>query len=130
VPSGETSCPVRTRSNTPLQALTTLNEKTFVEAAQAMGLRVLKEGGENNRRKIIYAFRLATGRRPTSDEVRKLLKFWEEQYDYFENRTADALEVAVPDIKNLPQDVNLHRVAAWAMVSRALLNLDETVTKE
>jgi hypothetical protein len=130
VPSGETSCPIRTRSNTPLQALTTLNERTFVEAAQAMGLRVLKEGGESNRRKIIYAFRLATGRNPGSDEVRKLLKFWEEQYDYFENRTADALEVAVPDIKNLPQDVNLHRVAAWAMVSRALLNLDETVTKE
>jgi hypothetical protein len=62
--------------------------------------------------------------------VRKLLKFWEEQYDYFENRTADALEVAVPDIKSMPKEVNLHRVAAWAMVSRTLLNLDETVTKE
>ena len=129
-PSGETSCPIRTRSNTPLQALTTLNEKTFVEAAQAMGLRVLKEGGEDNRSKLIYAFRLATGRNPSSDEVRKLLKFWEEQYDYFENRTADALEVAVPDPKSVPKEVNLHRAAAWAMVSRTLLNLDETVTRE
>lgn len=129
-PSGETSCPRRVRSNTPLQALTTLNEKTFVEAAQAMGLRVLKEGGSDERSKMVYAFRLATGRNPTSDETRKLLKFWEEQYRYFENRTADALEVAVPDIKSVPKEVNLHRVAAWAMVSRTLLNLDETVTKE
>lgn len=129
-PSGETSCPRRTRSNTPLQALTTLNEKTFVEAAQAMGLRVLKEGGKDERSKMIYAFRLATGRNPTTDETSKLLKFWEEQYDYFENRTADALDVAVPDIKSVPKEVNLHRAAAWAMVSRTLLNLDETVTKE
>ena len=129
-PSGETSCPRRMRSNTPLQALTTLNEKTFVEAAQAMGLRVLKEGGKDDRSKIIYAFRLATGRAPTSDEVGKLLKFWDEQYRYFEDRTADALNVAVPDTTLLPKDVNLHKVAAWAMVSRTLLNLDETVTKE
>ena len=129
-PSGETSCPRRTRSNTPLQALTTLNEKTFVEAAQAMGLRVLKAGGQDDRSKIIYAFRLATGRAPTSDEVSKLMKFWNEQYRYFEERTADAVNVAVPDVKSLPKDVNLHKVAAWAMVSRTLLNLDETVTKE
>jgi hypothetical protein len=129
-PSGETSCPRRVRSNTPLQALTTLNEKTFVEAAQAMGLRVMKEGGKDDRSKIIYAFRLATGRTPEANEITKLLKFWNEQFDYFEHRTADAVAVAVPDIKNLPPDVNLHRVAAWAMVSRTLLNLDETVTKE
>ena len=129
-PSGETSCPRRVRSNTPLQALTTLNEKTFVEAAQAMGLRVLKEGGRDDRSKIIYAFRLATGRDPKSDEVSKLLKFWNEQYQYFEERTADAVNVAVVDVKSLPKDVNIHKAAAWAMVSRTLLNLDETVTRE
>src|SRR6266511_5997461 len=47
-PTAETSCPRRVRSDTPLQALTTLNEKMFVEAAQAMGLRVLKEGGRDD----------------------------------------------------------------------------------
>lgn len=129
-PSGETSCPRRIRSNTPLQALTTLNEKTFVAAAQAMGLRVLKEGGADDRSKIIYAFRLAVGRRPTSDEVGKFLKFWNEQYQYFENRTADAVLVGAVDQAALPKDVNLHKVAAWAMVSRTLLNLDEAVTRE
>lgn len=129
-PTAEASCPRRVRSNTPLQALTTLNEKTFVEAAQAMGLRVFKEGGPDERSRAIYAFRLCTGRTPTAPELESLLGFWQEQYAYFENRTAAALDVAVPDLKHIPPDVNLHRVAAWAMVSRALLNLDETITKE
>jgi hypothetical protein len=129
-PSGEISCPRRVRSNTPLQALTTLNEKTFVEAAQAMALRVFKEGGKDDRSRAAYAFELCTARKPTSLEVNKLLKFLQEQYDYFENRTAAAVTVAVPDIKQMPDEVNLHKVAAWAMVSRAILNLDETITRE
>jgi hypothetical protein len=129
-PSGEVSCPRRARSNTPLQALTTLNEKTFVEAAQAMALRVVKEGGKDNRSRATYAFGLCTGRKPTANELAKLLKFWQEQYDYFQDRTAAAVNVAVPDVTNMPPEVNLHKVAAWAMVSRAILNLDETITKE
>jgi len=129
-PSGEISCPRRVRSNTPLQALTTLNEKTFVEAAQAMALRVVKEGGPDNRSRATYAFKLCTGRKPAAFELNKLLEFWQEQYDYFENRTAAAVNVALSDPKQMPEDVNLHKVAAWAMVSRAILNLDETITKE
>lgn len=129
-PAGETACPRRTRSNTPLQALTTLNEKTFVEAAQAMALRVLKEGGEDDRARARYAFRLCTGRTPTASELDKLLAFWKEQYNHFENDTADAVKVASPDLAKMPAEVNLHKVAAWAMVSRAILNLDETITKE
>lgn len=130
VPSGETSCPRRVRSNTPLQALTTLNETTFVQAAQAMALRVLREGGEDVTSRARYAFRLCTSREPAPDELDAILKFWHEQYDHFENDTASAVKVAVPDINQMPPDVNLHKVAAWAMVSRALLNLDETITKE
>ena len=129
-PAAENACPRRVRSNTPLQALTTLNEKTFVEAAQAMGLRLLKEGGRDDRSRVIYAFQLCTGRAPTEREIKSVLRFWEEQYKYFEDRSSSALAVAVPDLKKAPPDVNLHKVAAWAMVSRAILNLDETITKE
>lgn len=129
-PSGEFSCPRRVRSDTPLQALTSLNEKTFVEAAQAMAARVFREGGKDNTSRAKYAFRLCTGRVPTPDELNKVLAFWQEQYAYFEDRSADALKVAVPEVKELPADANLHKLAAWAMVSRALLNLDETITKE
>jgi cytochrome c553 len=129
-PAAEASCTRRMRSNTPLQALTTLNEKTFVEAAQALGLRIMKHGGENNRARAEFGFKLCTGRAPSERELASLLGFWEEQYNYFEDRTGAALSVAVPDVKSVPQDVNLHKVAAWAMVSRALLNLDETITRE
>ena len=110
--------------------MTTLNEKTFVEAAQAMALRVVKEGGTNNDSRATYAFELCTGRKPAPEDLSLMLKFWQEQYDYFENNTAGAVEVALPDPKQLPPDLNLHKVAAWAMLSRAILNLDETITKE
>jgi hypothetical protein len=129
-PTAEFSCTRRVRSNTPLQALTTLNEKTFVEAGQAMGLRVYKEGGDDDRDRAAYAFRLCTGRAPSESELKPILAFWDEQYRYFEDRTADALSVALSDPKQVPPNVNVHKVAAWAMVSRALLNLDETITKE
>jgi len=129
-PTAENSCPRRVRSNTPLQALVTLNEKTFVEAAQALGLRVMKEGGADNASRARHAFRLCTGRAPSDAELKKLLKFWDEQFRYFEDRSSAALQVAINNPTNLPPDVNLHKAAAWAMVSRAILNLDETLTKE
>jgi hypothetical protein len=129
-PTAESSCTRRVRSNTPLQALTTLNEKTFVEAAQAMGLRVYKEGGADERSRAVYAFRLCAGRTPNEQELKSILNFWDEQHHYFEDRTSAALTVALSDPKQLPADVNAHKVAAWAMVSRALLNLDESMTKE
>jgi len=129
-PTAENACTRRVRSDTPLQALTTLNEKTFVEAAQAMGLRVLQEGGKDDRSRAVYAFRLCTGRAPTEPELKSVLSFQDEQYNYFENRSSAALAVAVADLRKVPPDVNLHKVAAWAMVSRAILNLDETITKE
>ena len=91
---------------------------------------MLKEGGTDNRSRARYAFRLGTGRLPTERELTSLLKFWEEQHDYFEDRTAAALSVALPDPQTVPPEVNIHKVAAWAMLSRAILNLDETITKE
>jgi Protein of unknown function (DUF1553)/Protein of unknown function (DUF1549) len=129
-PSGEVSCPRRVRSNTPLQALATLNEKTFVEAAKAMGERVYKEGGKDDKDRASYAFELCTGRKPDPAELSKLLQFWQEQYQYFEEHTASAIKVAVDNPKDALPDINLNKVAAWAMVSRAILNLDETVTRE
>ena len=101
-----------------------------MEAAQAMGLRALKEGGQNDRSRANYAFRLATGRAPTDRELKSLLDFWREQYRLLEDNTAAAVNIAVPDLRAIPPDINLHKAAAWTMVSRAILNLDETITKE
>ena len=99
-PNGEMACVRRGRSNTPLQALTTLNEPLFVESAKALGARALKEGGASDQDRIAYAFRLATSRQPTPEESAVLLKF-------LQNHNADL-----------------------TAVSRVILNLDETITKE
>ncbi len=129
-PTGESACPRRVRSNTPLQALTTLNDPIFMEAAQALALRVWKDGGKDDRSRINYAFEICTGRKPRPRETAALSSLLQESEDLFENQTTRAVLVASPDPKNPPPDVNLHKVAAWTMVSRVLLNMDETITKE
>ncbi|MDB6052933.1 MAG: Protein of unknown function (DUF1553)/Protein of unknown function (DUF1549)/Planctomycete [Verrucomicrobiales bacterium] len=129
-PNADQSCARRLRSNTPLQALTTLNDLVFVEAAQALALRIFKEGGKDDPERLSYGFELCAGRKPDATESAKLLEFLQKQKDYFEDRTASAVKVSVADPTKIPEDVNLHKVAAWAMVSRILLNMDETITKE
>jgi mono/diheme cytochrome c family protein len=129
-PNGDFSCTRRIRSNTPLQALTTLNDQTFVEAAQALALRVFKKGGATDRAKMIFAFRLCTGRRPDVFELQHLLRLLRNEQIGFSGQTAAAVYVSSSDMNNLPENVDLHKVAAWTMVARVLLNLDETITRE
>ncbi len=129
-PTGESPCPRRVRSDTPLQALTTLNDPVFVEAAQALAMRTWEHGGPNDRARLQFAFELCTGRQPQPKEMAVLSSLLQDENQFFENRTARAVQVASADVKNPPQDVNLERVAAWTMVTRVLLNLDETITKE
>ena len=102
----------------------------FVEAAQALAMRVWKEGGKDDRSRIDYAFELCTGRKPHHNEEATLSSLLHDSENQFENHTTQAVLVASPDSKNPPADVNLHKVAAWTMVSRVLLNMDETITKE
>jgi len=131
-PPAENSCTRRLRSNTPLQALTTLNETTFVQAARALALRVLKESGDTDEARARYAFRLCTARTPDRQEVKSLLRLLTDQRAVFASGT-NAVLVASTDLKNppvLPAGQTLPELAAWTMVSRAILNLDETITKE
>jgi mono/diheme cytochrome c family protein len=129
-PNGDFSCTRRVRSNTPLQALTTLNDTLFMEAAQGLALRIWREGGSDDRSKIIYAFRLCVGRKPDEFEMQKLMELLEDQKKYFEGRTAAAVYVTVMDLNRIPENIDLHKVAPWTVVARVLLNMDETITKE
>lgn len=129
-PNGDFACTRRIRSNTPLQALTTLNDQLFMETAQALALRVFKEGGKDDSEKMAYAFRLCTGRTPSEFEVKRLLALLADQETAFAGRTAAAVYVSSPDPTKLPEDIDLHKLAPWTMVARVLLNLDETMTKE
>ncbi|MFN0086860.1 MAG: PSD1 and planctomycete cytochrome C domain-containing protein [Blastocatellia bacterium] len=133
-PNGDFSCARRIRSNTPLQALTTLNDQIFMEAAQNFALRIVKEGereaGAGDLDKMIYAFRLCTGRKPDAFELQHLMALLTEQTAWFNGRTAAAVYVSSPDLNRIPEDVDLHKIAPWTMVARVLLNMDETITRE
>ncbi len=129
-PNGDFACTRRVRSNTPLQALTSLNDQLFMEAAQGLALRAYKEGGATDADKIAYAFRLSTGRKPTELETKRLLSLLADQQKLFEGKTAAAVYVSSPDPNKLPEDIDLTKLAPWTMVARVLLNLDETITKE
>jgi mono/diheme cytochrome c family protein len=129
-PAGDFSCTRRVKSNTPLQALTTLNDVTFMEAAQALALRVWKEGGATDEAKISYAFQLCTGRKPDAFETTELTKLLQTHRADFKGKTAAAVYVTAMDLTNLPEGMDLHELAPWTMMARVLLNLDATITKE
>ena len=129
-PAGDFSCTRRVKSNTPLQALTTLNDVTFMEAAQSLALRVWKEGGTTDQAKIAYAFQLCTGRKPDAFELSEITKLLQSQRAEFKGKTASAVYVSAMDANNLPDGIDLHELAPWTMVARVLLNLDATITKD
>jgi hypothetical protein len=132
-PNGEMSCVRRTRSNTPLQALTTLNEPLFVESARALAVRTLQEGGDTDPERVAYAFRLCTARRPTAEESAVLLKLLAKEDQRISDGWVDGRALAglgAGPNPPLPAGSTPRRVAAWTAVSRVILNLDETITKE
>jgi len=131
-PNGDVSCARRVRSNTPLAALTGLNEAVFVEAAQAMALRVLREGGRDDGSRTEYAFRLCTSRKPTAKEQLTIADLLSENRKRLAEGWLNPREIATGDaakIPELPEGVNPQDAAAWTIVSRVLLNSDETISK-
>jgi Protein of unknown function (DUF1553) len=129
-PNGDMSCVRRARSNTPLQALTTLNEPLFVESAQALAKRVLKEGGATDAERVAYAFRLCASRPPNADESAVLLKLLAKEQQRIADGWVSALDLSGMRGAAQSGDITPTRAAAWTAVARVILNLDETLTKE
>jgi mono/diheme cytochrome c family protein len=134
-PNGDFSCVRRSRSNTPMQALTTLNEPLFVECAQALAQKTLKEGGPTDADRLTYAFRRCVSRQPTNDEKTTMLALVAKQMKRFADGTANPMEIiaAKPDQQvsdEITEGTAPAQLAAWTVVARVILNLDETITKE
>jgi hypothetical protein len=129
--AGRETCVVReTRTNTPLQALTLLNDVTYVEAARVLAQRVLAEGGVTAEERLTLAFRLATARRPRPAELQVLLDGLREHLvRYRENPEAARALVRTGEA---PRDgrLDVGELAAYTAVAGLILNLDETITKE
>jgi hypothetical protein len=130
-PNGDASCVRRTRSNTPLQALTTLNETVFVECARALAGEILEHGGPTDGERVDYAFRRVLGRRPTGEERAVLLGLLEAQSRRIAEGRLDPRDLADgPDARAGSSRGSPAQFAAYMVVSRVILNLDETITKE
>ena len=132
-PNGDAACVRRLRSNTPLQALTSLNEPQFVEAAQALARKSVNEGGKTDDQRIAFAFRQVLSRLPQAEELKALRRLLNQQRARIAEGWLNAAEMAVgksEPVTGLPSGVTPATLAAHTAVARALLNLDETITKE
>jgi hypothetical protein len=120
----------RAVTNTPLQALVTLNDPTYIEAARAMATRALRDGGRDLNGRIAFVFRLALARKPSAQESKILRDLLSRQLiNYRKNRKAAGELLRVGESK-VDDALDQPELAAWTMVASAILNLDETVTKE
>ncbi|MDB6121484.1 MAG: hypothetical protein JWQ71_477 [Pedosphaera sp.] len=128
-PSRELICTRRPRSNTPLQALDTLNDPVYVEAAQALARRVMKEGGIDLRQRAVYAFRLCVSRQPQPKELKRMLALYEKEMAQFKQDSKAAEKLATSELGKAPENMSVEELAAWTVVANVLLNLDETITK-
>ena len=129
-PSREVCALRRPRSNTPLQALVTLNDPVYVEAAQALGVRMAKGPGSDAAR-LTYGFRLCLARAPRSDELERLLALYRDaRADYAAKPELATRMVSPPQGSSLSQpESDASELAAWTAVGNVLLNLDEMLMK-
>jgi hypothetical protein len=116
----------RVRTNTPLQALTTLNDEAAMEAARGLAKRMIEEGGDDLKARLIYGFRACVSRIPEEKEVERLAALYRRQSGNFAANAAEAGKVA----RGHSTKSTAAEFAAWTMVANVLLNLDETLTKE
>ncbi len=125
-----TYCTVRRmRTNTPLQALVTLNDPCFVEAAQALARRVAHEGGESAESRATFAFRACLTRPPAPLEVSRLTQLFNDTRAQFDAAPTEAQAMATKPLGPAPKDADIRDLAAWTVVSNVLLNLDEALAK-
>jgi mono/diheme cytochrome c family protein len=128
-PSREVCTLRRPRTNTPLQALTTLNDEAFFETARALAKRIINEGPADPRSRAARAFRITTSRRPQEAELKRVLALYETEIIRF-TKDVKAAKALLHDYATALDDSHSVEMAAWTMVANVLLNLDESLTKE
>ncbi len=131
-PNADFSCARRVRSNTPLAALTGLNETIFFECAQGLGLRILREGGSSDASRIDRAYMLCMSRPATEAEQQEVTKTLARYRGRLAEGWLNPREIITGDpskLPDLPPGTTPQDAAAWVLLSRVLLNLDETISK-
>ncbi len=119
----------RSRTNTPLQALVTLNDPVYVEAAQSLGRNIVTNGGRTVPEKITFAIQQTLLREPRDKEIKVLSAFYETVLADYSGKPDEAKTMAEEPLGELPIDANVVELAAWTVVSNVILNLDEIFMK-
>lgn len=128
-PTREGCVAERTRSNTPQQALVLLNDPTYVEASRVFAERILQHGGDTDGERLAWAFERILSREPSTGELDILLRLVSERAAYFAANAGAAKAAATAGEWPPSMALKPERVAAWAAVSRAILNLYETTSR-
>ena len=128
-PSREQSCSRRERSNTPLQALQLMNDVQHFEAARVFAEHMMKTGGTQTPERLAWAFRTATARPPSADELEILQQAYAEQLERYEANPSAALKVIGAGESKRDENLDPEELAAWTLVANLILNLDEVLTK-
>jgi Protein of unknown function (DUF1553) len=128
-PSREYCTIRRVPSNTPLQAFVTLNDPVFVEAAQALARRILKEGGSTPKSQIQWALKLTLSRPAEERQLAPLLDLYHRSLKRFQADKVAASKLSGSLLTPSKETVNEAEAAAWTVVANVLLNLDGLLTK-
>lgn len=128
-PSRELCTARRITTNTPLQALVTLNDPVYVEASQALARRLIREGGATAEDRVRFGLRLSLARPEESQRVAVLLRLYEDQLRHYQGQPDAARKLATEPLGALPADWNPAEAAAWTVVANVLLNLDGVLTR-
>jgi hypothetical protein len=131
-PNGDFSCPRRMRSNTPMAALAGLNETIFIEAARGLAQRILREAAPDDAARARHGFLLCTSRQPTDAELEEVLSALKARRQRIADGWLNPRELTTGDpakLPELPPNTTPQDAAAWTLLARVLLNLDETITR-
>ena len=128
-PSRQECTAERANSNTPMQALTLLNDPSYVEASRVFATRIIQEGGESVAERINWAYQWVLSRRPQPQELEIITTLYEKhQAEYTANLDAASMLVATGEA-SVTEGVEPDELAAWTSVARVILNLHETITR-
>ena len=128
-PTREECTAQRPVSNTPLAALTLMNDPTFVEAAKGFAVRILSEGGTTRTERLTWAWQAALGRTPAPDELKVANEFVQQALDRYADDAKAADELLSVGLTSVPSHLSTTETAGWASVALAFLNLSEVITR-
>jgi hypothetical protein len=128
-PSREICTVRRLRTNTPLQAFVLLNDPVYVEAAQALARRIVREGGQTAVERTQFALRLCQVRPPREDQIEQLAGLFQKALEHFRSDSASAQQLATDLLGPLPAGWDAVELAAWTVIANVVLNMDSVLVK-